>query len=132
MNVDVDPPVPSKIIDRLFMQTILLKDGDRTLGRAVWSATAPTQGVVQILEFWIDPLFRRKGNGRRLMRGLVEQARMLQAIRKEPLRRLWIGVGHKTEVVGRSFLTSEGFHHISTTGGLLSNEDQLIYVKSLD
>jgi GNAT superfamily N-acetyltransferase len=88
--------------------------------------------VVQILEFWIDPAFRRKGNGRRLMRGLVEQARVLHAIRKEPLRRLWIGVGHKTQVVGRSFLTCEGFHHISTTGGLMLDEDQLIYVKSLD
>jgi len=132
MNVHADPPVPSKISDRLFVQTIVLKDDDRTLGRAVWSATAPTQGVVQILEFCIDPAFRRKGNGRRLMRGLVEQARALHAIRKEPLRRLWIGVGHKTQVVGRSFLTCEGFHHISTTGGLLSNEDQLIYVKSLD
>jgi GNAT superfamily N-acetyltransferase len=132
MLIVSDPPVPPKIADRLFTQTILLKDENRALGRAVWSATAPTQGVVQILEFWIDPSFRRRGNGRRMMRGLIEQARILHNIRKEPLRRLWVGVGHKTQVIGRSFLTSDGFHHISTTSGLMLNEDQLIYVKSLD
>ncbi len=132
MLIMPDPPVPTKISDRLFVQTILLKDEDRTIGRAVWSAAAPTQGVVQILEFWIDPAFHRKGNGRRLMRGLVEQARVLHSIRREPLRRLWIGVGHKSQVIGRSFLTCEGFHHVGTTCGLMDGEDLLVYIKSLD
>lgn len=128
----VDPPVPAKKTDQLFTQAIVLKDGQRTLGRAVWCAAAPLQGVAQILELWIDPEFRRTGHGRRLLAALVAQARKLHALDKQPLRRLWIGVGHKTQVVGRAFLTGEGFHHVGTTCGLLEGEDLLVYVKSLD
>jgi ribosomal protein S18 acetylase RimI-like enzyme len=132
MIMHCDPPIPSKKPDHLFAQTIQMKDGDRLIGQASWSAAAPSQGIVQILELWIDPKTRRAGHGKRLMRTLLEQARLLHKLRDEPLRRLWIGVGHKTQIIGRSFLTSEGFHHISTTGGLMQDEDQLIYVKSLD
>jgi GNAT superfamily N-acetyltransferase len=127
-----DPPVPSKSSDVLFAQTIYLKDGDRTLGQARWCITALGHGVVQVLEFSIDPKHRRAGHGRRLMRELIQQARAYHKARGESLRRMWIGVGHKTQVVGRSFLTSDGFHHIATTSGLLQGEDLLIYVKSLD
>ena len=66
------------------------------------------------------------------MAQLLLQARLLGKLRKIKVRRVWIGVGHKTQVVGRSFLTGEGFHHVGSTGGLLHDEDQLIYVKALD
>ncbi len=128
----VDPPVPPTPNDRAFTQTVYLRSSDRVIGQAVWAATVPTQGIIQILELWIEPGLRRSGHGRRLMRAVVEQARLLHQLRGEPLRRLWIGVCHKTQVVGRSFLTSEGFHHIGSTCGLLNDEDLLVYVKSLD
>lgn len=127
-----DPPVPSKSTDVLFAQTILLKDGEHLLGRARWAITAVGHGVVQLLEFWIDPQLRRAGHGRRLMRDLVAEARAYHKTRGESLRRMWVGVGHKSQVVGRSFLTSDGFHHIATTAGLLVDEDLVVYVKSFD
>jgi GNAT superfamily N-acetyltransferase len=127
-----DPPISAARPDRQFTQTVYLKDGDRHLGRATWSSTVPTQGVVQILELWIDPAIRRSGHGRRLLHAMVDQARSLHKLRKQPLKRLWIGVGHKSQVIGRSFLTSEGFHHVGSTCGLLEDQDLLIYVKSLD
>jgi GNAT superfamily N-acetyltransferase len=126
------PPLPAGKTAGVFIQTIQLLDGDRLLGRAVWIAAESSQGVVQILELWIEPAVRRSGHAKRLFRELIEQARALHKPRKQIVRRLWIAVGHKSQVVGRAFLTGEGFHHIATTGGLLQDEDQLIYVKSLD
>ena len=116
----------------VFVQTVELMDDDRTLGRAVWATSDASQGVIQILELTIDRKVRRAGHGRRLYRGVIDQARAYHKLQKENLRRVWVSIGHKSQVVGRSFLTSEGFHHISSTGGLLQDEDQLIYVKSLD
>jgi GNAT superfamily N-acetyltransferase len=127
-----EPPVPSKSSEVLFAQTIQLKNGERVLGQARWAITALGHGVVQILELSVDPKHRRAGHGKRLMRELIQQARAYHKTRGESLRRLWIGVGHKSQVVGRSFLTAEGFHHIATTAGLLVDEDLVVYVKSLD
>jgi GNAT superfamily N-acetyltransferase len=125
----LSPPIPTKKTDALFTQIIHMLDG-RELGRAMWAATG--DGAVQILELWVDPSCRRAGIGRRLFRAMVENAREFHKLRDEKLRRLWIGVGHKSHIVGRSFLTSEGFHLITSTGGLLMDQDLLIYVKSLD
>jgi len=127
-----DPPILTKKTERPFTQTITLRDGDREIGRAAWNATFPNEGIVQILELAIDPKFRRAGHGRQLLHELIAQARILHQHRKQNLRRLWIGVGHKTQVIGRSFLTGEGFHHVGSTCGLLADQDLLIYVKSLD
>jgi GNAT superfamily N-acetyltransferase len=127
-----NPEIPATKTTGVFVQAVKMMDDNRTLGRAIWAAADPSQGVIQLVEFWIDPAIRRSGYGRRLMRGLIDQARSYHKLRKENLRRIWVGVGHKSHVVGRAFLSSEGFHHISTTGGLMKGEDQLIYVKSLD
>jgi GNAT superfamily N-acetyltransferase len=131
-----DPPVPAKRIETPFTQKIVLRDGSRELGRelgrAIWHATSPSEGVIQLLDLWIDPSVRRAGHGGRLLQAVVDQARALHQLQKQPLRRMWVGVGHKTRVVGRSFLTKAGFHHIGSTGGLLLDQDLLVYVKSLD
>ena len=126
-----DPPLPTKTTG-LFVQTIQLLDGDRQLARAIWSATNPEHGVIQVLELWVDPAIRRRGHGRQLFRELIAQSRQFHKSQKQVVRRVWVGVAHKSQVVGRAFLTGEGFHHISTTGGVFQGEDQLIYVKSLD
>jgi len=139
-----DPPTPSKPVGHAFVQTIRMLDGGNEfggelggtlggeLGRATWSSTDPSQGVAQILDLWIDPSIRRSGNGKRLLSALVKEAELFNKVREQPLRRLWIGVGHKTGVVARSFLTSCGFHHVASTCGLLEDQDLLIYIKSLD
>jgi GNAT superfamily N-acetyltransferase len=127
-----DPPTPTGKIAGVFVQTIQLQDGDRHIGRAIWSVSDAAQGVVQILELTVDPAVHRSGHGRRLLRGVIEQARAFHKPHKTAVRRLWIGVGHKSQVVGRSFLSGEGFHHVATTSGLMRDEDLLVYVKSLD
>jgi GNAT superfamily N-acetyltransferase len=130
ITFDHQPPIDSAKQGQAFIEVICMNDGTRRLGRAVWGLTAP--GVVQLLEFEIEPAVRRSGHGRRLLTELIEQARQLHRLRRETLRRLWIGVGHKSQVVGRSFLTGQGFHHVGSTCGLLEDEDMLVYVKSLD
>lgn len=125
------PAISSQTIGT-FVQTIRLMDGDNQMGRGVWTANDPSQGVIQILELWVDPKARRTGHARQLYDHVIANAREYHKLRKQPLRRVWISMAHKSQVIGRSFLTGQGFHHISTTGGVLQDEDQLIYVKSLD
>ena len=126
------PPIPTRKIEHSFTQTLEMRDGTRTLGRAVWNVADGSEGVIQILELWIDPAVRRAGHGRQLLHATVEQARLMHKVRKQNLRRLWAGVGHKSQVVGRSFLTAVGFHLIGSTAGLLKDQELLVYVKSLD
>jgi GNAT superfamily N-acetyltransferase len=126
------PPLPTKPTSGPFTQKIVLTDGEDQLGRATWHSTEDAAGVTQILELWIDPAHRRSGLGRRLLLALIEQARAYHRQHQRSLRRLWSGVGHKQQVIGRSFLTREGFHHIGSACGILHDQDMLIYVKSLD
>jgi GNAT superfamily N-acetyltransferase len=130
MRFEHDPPLPTAEPDT-FVQTVRLVDDGRVLGSAKWVAPSATVGTVQLIEVHVDPAVRRAGHGRRLLHQVVAQAVSLHLSRKIHLRRIWIGVGHKSQVVGRSFLTGEGFHHVGSSGGLLGDEDLLIYVRAL-
>jgi GNAT superfamily N-acetyltransferase len=132
IRFDIDPPLSSKPGKGAFVQKITMMDDDQQLGRACWHAAEESDGIAQILELWIDPKVHRSGHGRRLLHALVDQFRELHRRRGQSPRRLWIGVGHKSQIIGRSFLSSEGFHHIGSAPGVRSDEDVLIYVKSLD
>jgi hypothetical protein len=48
------------------------------------------------------------------------------------LRRLWVSVEQKTQVIARAFLTQHGFHHTATMKELLADQDALIYVRTFD
>jgi GNAT superfamily N-acetyltransferase len=130
MQFEFDPPLPTAETDT-FVQNVRLVDDGRLLGSARWVAPAATIGTVQLIELHVDPAVRRAGHGRRLMQQLIAQAVSLHTARKTHLRRIWAGVGHKSQVIGRSFLTGEGFHHVGSSGGLLGDEDLLIYVRAL-
>jgi hypothetical protein len=47
-------------------------------------------------------------------------------------RRLWIAVEQKTQIIGRSFLTGLGFHHVATVSNLMKDQDALVYTRSFD
>ena len=111
-------------------------DGDnavRVIGKAVWHAdVATTDGVIQILEFSIDPTVRRQGFGKLLMGEVVRQSLAYQSLRKIALRRLWISLRQKTQIQARAFVSSVGFIHLGTVKELLTGEDAMIYVRTFD
>ncbi len=132
IHLKIDPTLSTKPAEGAFLQTLRLVDDANELGRAAWCATDDAAGVSQLLELWINPAHRRSGHGRRLLSAVIEQCRGYHRSHDENFRRMWVGVGHKQQVVGRSFLTREGFHHIGSACGVMRDQDMLVYVKSLD
>ena len=134
-NFRHEPELPSSgsAIERDgFSQTIQLRDGDKTLATALWYAPAGQQGVVQLIELTVDPSHCRHGLGSSLLREVIQQAISLHNLRKRRLRRIWVSVGQKTQVIARAFLTQHGFHHTATIKELLDHQDALVYVRTFD
>jgi GNAT superfamily N-acetyltransferase len=127
-----EPPIHSHSTPS-FLQTIRAEDGDTLIGTARWHVTgADVEGAVQILDLSIEPPHRRKGQGRLLLDALTQQAKAYFRLRRSNLRRLWIVVEQKRQVIGRAFLMANGFHHVITLPHLLRDEDALTYVRSFD
>ncbi len=130
-----DPPSPLKAHPaEPFTQTIRLLKENQQRGQAVWhhAGSAAIPGVVQVINITvIDPGDRRQGAGKALLDAAIESARKhLQAI-GQPLRHVWVSLPH-TQTIARAFLTKTGFHHVSGMKNLHSDQEMLIYVRSLD
>ena len=129
---ECEPKVSAKAADP-FVQTIRLVEGAQVIGRARWiTAVDPAEGIVQILELTVADSHRRAGHGRRLMEALTEQAREHFKLRNQKLRRIWLGVDQKGQVIARSFLMKFTFNHVGTVSHLLRDEDMLIYMRTFD
>jgi GNAT superfamily N-acetyltransferase len=127
-----DPPVSAKSADP-FLQTIRLTSGDQVIGRARWiSAAEPADGVVQILELTVADAHRRKGHGRQLMEALTEQCLEHFKLRNLKLRRIWLSLDQKRQVIARAFLMKFTFNHVGTVKELLKDQDMLIYMRAFD
>ena len=131
-DLEVDPPARSKSPDP-FLQTIRLSADDQPIGQARWLCAAdPAEGVVQLLDLTVHPDHRRQDHGHRLMEAVVAQATTYFTHRKSRLRRIWIAIDQKRQVIGRSFLMQFGFNHVGTVPRLLKDEDVLIYMRTFD
>ena len=131
-----DPPLPSKpaLTDDWFQSITMFIDG-QVVGVLRWHAPGDesnTQGVVQILLLEIAEPFRRRAFGRDLLNAAVAQAKQWHVSKAAKLRRFWIAVEQKHQVVARAFLTSRGFHHTTTVQGVTRRQDLLVYVKAFD
>jgi ribosomal protein S18 acetylase RimI-like enzyme len=128
-----EPPLPRSASEAGFVQSVTMRHGQEVLGFARWHAPSATaQGVIQLLDLFIHPPYRRSGHGGRLLRAVIEQITRHQRTQKQPLRRVWVSVEQKAQVNARAFLTQHGFHHTSTISDLLQGQDALIYVRSFD
>ena len=133
-DVTFDPPLPraGSNSDQPFLQRIVLFDGSGELARAAWHTTG-RDGVVQLVDLVVAPQHRRRGHGAQLLNVVVEQTRSFFRLRApQALRRIWVNVEQKNQVIARSFLTRHGFHHIATIPDVARNQDLLVYVKSFD
>jgi GNAT superfamily N-acetyltransferase len=127
-----DPPVRAATGDT-FLQSIRLAAGDDLVAHARWLSTAdPSHGVIQILDFTVTPPHRRRGHGHFLMEALTVQARDYFQHRKFHLRRAWMAIEQKHQVIARSFLMQFAFNHVGTVQELLKREDLLIYMRTFD
>jgi hypothetical protein len=126
------PPLPAKSTNEGFMQTVRLLDGGKPIGTARWHVRpGAADGVAQLLDLTITGS-PREGSGRLLLDAFFKQARGYFKTRGTRLRRVWIAVEQKGQVIGRAFLTEHGFHHVATLGELMHAQDTLLYMKSFD
>lgn len=127
-----EPALPVGPIDG-FIQTVRISEKLKPVGCAKWHIAGDAKtGVVQLLEVYIAPPFRRAGHGERLLEATLEQIRLFFRSRNIPPRRVWMNVHQKDQVNGRALLTELGFHHMATIPSLLKDQDALVYVMSLD
>jgi ribosomal protein S18 acetylase RimI-like enzyme len=127
--MEYHPPLPGKA-QSPFVQTLILRDGEKAIGKAIW--ICENDGVVQLLHLSVDPERGRRGHGRQLLDDVIHQAATYQRLLGVPLRRMWIMVEQKKQVTGRAFLTGHGFHHVGTMNGLYRRQDALMYMRSFN
>ena len=132
LEIICDPPARSKGVER-FLQTVRMIDGEELIAHARWQASSDSsEGVAQLLELWVSPGRRRQGFGRKLMDAVTAQAADHFRSRKSALRRLWMAIEQKQQVIGRSFLMQFGFNHVGTVSELLKDEDLLVYMRTFN
>ena len=129
-DVTFDPPVAGT---DGFLQTIRFHVDDRPIATARWHVVQGTpDGVAQIIDFQVLPPHQRRGHGKRLIAAVIDQLRAYHRARKTALRRVWVGLRHKSHVIARAFFASQGFTHVATVRDLLSDEDLLIYMRTFN
>ena len=127
-----DPALPNRPTNEGFVQTVRILEAGKPVGFARWHVrTGAADGVVQLLDLTITSRVRQ-GLGRQLMAEVTKQARGYFKSRGTHLRRMWISVEQKGQVIGRAFLTEQGFHHVATLQELMHAQDTLLYMKSFD
>jgi ribosomal protein S18 acetylase RimI-like enzyme len=131
-DLSYDPPLPTSSING-FVQTIRLTVAGKPVGHARWHITGDGHdGVVQILELTVGINHRRQHHGKTLYDAMLQQVGKFFKAHKIRPRRIWINVEQKDQVVGRAFLAGCGFHHVATIPTLLSGQDAMVFLLSLD
>ncbi len=133
LTISATPPLPRQADACPFLQSLTLADGPARIALARWHATSSAaEGVVQLLDLYVEPPHQRRGHGARLLREVIEQATAYFMLHGTKLRRVWAAVEQKKHVNARAFLTAHGFHHITTMGDLYRAQDLLIYTRAFD
>ena len=115
-----------------FLQRIELRERRRPIGCAAWHVIDLDDGVAQLVELTVEPTLQRRGHGSALLNESIAQARTVCRLKRAPLRRLWVALGQKSQVIARAFLTRHGFHHTASVTDLLRDQDLLVYVRAFD
>jgi ribosomal protein S18 acetylase RimI-like enzyme len=132
-DLSYEPPVPTTLITSGFVQTIRLTAANKPVGIARWYVGGDAHdGVVQILELTVGINHRRQLYGQQLYDAMLEQVRRFFKAHKIRPRRIWANIEQKDQVVGRAFLTKQGYHHVATIPTLLKDQDAMVYLVSLD
>ena len=125
-----DPPLAE---DNGVLQTVRLVEEGEAIAVARWYAPPDEgDGVVQLIDFRVEPAHGRRGHGRRLLAAVVEQCLIYHRLRRQTFRRMWMPLHQKRQVIARAFFLSQGFTHVSTLKEIAGDGDLLIYVRTFD
>ncbi|HEX8339318.1 MAG TPA: GNAT family N-acetyltransferase [Tepidisphaeraceae bacterium] len=115
-----------------FVQQMQYKIDGKTIALARWHAPASDDGVVQLIDLYVEPAHQRQGHGSMMLRTVYKQSiALFHAVGVKP-RRLWACVEQKRQVNARAFFSRHGFHHISTASNLYKRQDAMFYTRAFD
>ncbi len=109
-------------------RTLTLRQNKATLATLTYHLTPHPFAVLLLLHIEVHPNRRREKIATRLFELALHDAAGLLGVHR--LRRVHVGVAHKSHIPLRALLTHLGFHHTGTTTGLLKDEDLLTYIKA--
>ena len=129
-----DPPLPEKPAKALqpITQIIRLMQDKTEIAIARWHASDPATGVVQLIDLTVHAPYRRIRHGKRVMTAIVAQCHAWHASHGHNLRRIWMTLRQKEQVIARAFFVQNGFTHTGTIKELLCDEDALVYFRTFD
>lgn len=132
LEITTDPIIPPKPDDRPFVQAVRLTDGPTPIAHGYWHASPTRLGAIQIVDLYVEKSHRRRGMGRQILRAILDQGIEYHRRQRRTLRQVWFPIAQKKEIIGRAFLAEHNFHHVATISEMLSDEDILVFKRSLD
>lgn len=107
----------------------LIQYEGKVIGALFWNVMEEKHhGLTEIVDFWIDENFRRKGLGEKLLRSAIEDMKQLFAAHRFPLRKVLVTTG-EDNVPARRLYEKIGFQKSAALPDLFAQgQTELIYV----
>jgi ribosomal protein S18 acetylase RimI-like enzyme len=104
----------------------------KVIGTLFWNVKEEKHhGLVEIVDFWIDESFRRRGLGEKLLRLVIEDMKQLFAAHRCPLRKVLATTG-EDNMPARKLYEKVGFQKSAALRDLFGQgETELVYILSL-
>jgi GNAT superfamily N-acetyltransferase len=114
------------------VRSVELREGSDRIAVATWSNSMNADGVVTLLHVEVASELRRKGHGTAVFDEAIQLAREDLQKAGHRLRRVVAIAEQKQHIIGRSWLTHVGFHHVTTLKHTLVDQDMLVYLLGCD
>jgi ribosomal protein S18 acetylase RimI-like enzyme len=110
----------------------IVKDEKRIIGAAFWNVVEEKHhGLTEIVDFWIDEDFRRRGLGEKLLRTVIEDMKRFFAKENYALRKVLVTTGDNNKPARRLY-EKIGFRKAAILADLFAKgENELVYVLPL-
>lgn len=104
----------------------------KIIGALFWNVMEEKHhGLAEIVDFWIDEKFRRRGLGEKLLRSVIEDMKQLFAAHHYPLRKVLVTTG-EDNTPARNLYEKTGFQKSAALSDLFAQgETELIYVLTI-
>ncbi len=104
----------------------------KVIGALFWNVMEEKHhGLAEIVDFWIDENFRRRGLGEKLLRSVIEDMKQLFAGHGYPLRKVLVTTG-EDNIPARKLYEEMGFQKSAALPHLFAQgETELVYILTI-
>jgi len=111
----------------------VVKHEEKVIGAAFWNVVEEKHhGLTEIVDFWIDENFRRKGLGEGLLRAVIEDMKRFFAKDNHAVRKVLLTTGEDNEPAKKLY-EKVGFQVSAVLRDLFAEgENELVYILTLN